>query len=594
MTGIIAFALAPAYGGLVGARHPNESLAKAGLEVIEDYLLDGERAWLDEQMVWIQVPSRRRIRGRAATLNERMHAALSPGHRLHIATGMASGSTEAASGRAADQAQTSLQAGDHMPRPDLGRRRRPTPPRPSRMWWQVAVTYALVLVLPLLGYQAMGGFGVDLAGRVAIVIASATALMAVLLWVETVLAVRQRPRPVDVPAPPPASAIIAAYLPNEAETVVDTVMACLDQQYRGELQVILAYNTPHPVPVETELKRMSEMFPELEVVRVAGSTSKAENINAVLPAVRGEFVAIYDADHRPEPDSFTRAWERLCQGADVVQGRCVVRNGSDSVVAALVACEFEQIYGVAHPGSARLLGTGIFGGSNGYWRTSLLRRLRMRPSYLTEDIEVSIRAIREGAVIVSDPEILSEELAPVTLPHLWKQRLRWSQGWLQVTCRHLHGVVTSPGLGPHLRVGLVLLLGWRELFPWLSSLMAPTLLFLAVHGRLGQVAFLGLIGLSFTWLSMPFQAATAWAGAADEVKARRGWWLRYLLLLPLYAEWRNVVMRVSMLKELRGEAQWVVTPRTRPATPATSSASAPPLHESDTGLELVGPGLGGI
>ena len=49
---------------------------------------------------------------------------------------------------------------------------------------------------------------------------------------------------------PPASAIIAAYLPNEAPTILETVEAFLQIEYPAPLQIILAYNTPHELPVE--------------------------------------------------------------------------------------------------------------------------------------------------------------------------------------------------------------------------------------------------------------------------------------------------------------------------------------------------------
>jgi len=48
-------------------------------------------------------------------------------------------------------------------------------------------------------------------------------------------------------------------------------------------------------------------------------------------------------------------------------------------IARMVAVEFEAIYAVSHPGRARLHNFGIFGGSNGFWRTDALRRTRMRP-----------------------------------------------------------------------------------------------------------------------------------------------------------------------------------------------------------------------
>ena len=120
--------------------------------------------------------------------------------------------------------------------------------------------------------------------------------------------------------------------------------------------------------VEPRLQLMAQNHPDLDVIRVEDSTSKAQNVNAALRVAEGEFVGIFDADHHPMDGAFDRAWRWLADGADVVQGHCVIRNGSDSWLTRLVAVEFEQIYAVAHPGRAGLHDFGIFGGSNGYWR----------------------------------------------------------------------------------------------------------------------------------------------------------------------------------------------------------------------------------
>ena len=47
--------------------------------------------------------------------------------------------------------------------------------------------------------------------------------------------------------------MIAAYLPNEADTIVETLRVFLAQEYSGGLQVVLAYNTPTLMPIEAEL-----------------------------------------------------------------------------------------------------------------------------------------------------------------------------------------------------------------------------------------------------------------------------------------------------------------------------------------------------
>jgi hypothetical protein len=84
-----------------------------------------------------------------------------------------------------------------------------------------------------------------------------------------------------------ASAVVAAYLPNEAVTVVETVEAFLRQDYPGDLQVVLAYNTPQPMPVETTLARIAEQDPRFVPFKGGAFTSKAQNVNAALARVIG-------------------------------------------------------------------------------------------------------------------------------------------------------------------------------------------------------------------------------------------------------------------------------------------------------------------
>jgi CheY-like chemotaxis protein/cellulose synthase/poly-beta-1,6-N-acetylglucosamine synthase-like glycosyltransferase len=430
---------------------------------------------------------------------------------------------------------------------------------------QMAMTGVIGLVLPFLLYAAWGSVVGDITPALYLVIVLALLGTALLVGIEGALALRRVDPPEAPGAPYPiASAIIAAYLPNEAATVVETIEAFLRVEYPGPLQVILAYNTPHDLPVEATLREIARRDRRFMPLRVAGSTSKAQNVNAALAEVRGEFVGLFDADHHPDPDSFSRAWRWLSNGYDVVQGHCLVRNGDASWVARMVAVEFETIYAVSHPGRARLHGFGIFGGSNGYWKTDLLRRTRMHGFMLTEDIDSSMRVVAAGHRIASDPYLISRELAPVTLRALWHQRLRWAQGWLQVSCKHLGPGLRSPHLSWRAKLGLLHLLGWREIFPWLSLQIVPILGYWAwwrgdrVNWLVPSFVFTTL----FTLGSGPGQILFTHRLAAPEIRRRGAWFLFYAVVSFLfYAEFKNLISRVAHIKEAMRERQWKVTPR---------------------------------
>ncbi|WP_215546359.1 glycosyltransferase [Amycolatopsis sp. CA-230715] len=443
--------------------------------------------------------------------------------------------------------------------------------RGARTWLQALSTVALGVVLPFLLLVALYSAGFDIGAPVYLTVLVALLITSAFIWAEGLRALSPPPLPEDPGGPhPPASAVIAAYLPNEAATIADTLRSFLRQDYPGPLQIVLAYNTPGPLPVERELAAMAAADPRLVLLKVDNSTSKAQNVNAALQVVTGEFTAIFDADHHPAPDAFRRAWRWLADGADVVQGHCVIRNGGTGAVARMVAVEFESIYAVSHTGRAALHHFGLFGGSNGFWRTRVLRETRMQGHMLTEDIDSTFRTLLSGRELVYDPGLLSRELAPTTLKALWHQRMRWAQGWFQVSRRHLGSALRSPGLSHRQKLGAAFLLGWREVYPWLSLLIFPVMAFLIWRaGGIGELDWTiptFLLTSLYTISAGPATVLFTWRLAAPEIRRNRVWFLAYLFFSILfYTEMKNLISRTAQLKELSGERQWVVTPRAAPA-----------------------------
>lgn len=477
-------------------------------------------------------------------------------------------------------------------RPLPGRRSRPT--RAARLRaalgkgrtaWQIGLTLLIGVVLPFAVYVGLYDLAaVDVSRPLYLLVVAALLITAGAIWAEGFLALRASGPPREPASPPPAaSAVIAAYLPNEAATIMETVESFLRQDYPGPYQVVLAYNTPRPMPVEKSLAELADRDPRLLPLKVDASTSKAQNVNAALAHVTGEFVGVFDADHHPDAGAFLRAWRWLSHGYDVVQGHCVIRNGDASWVARTNAVEFESIYAVSHPGRARLHRFGIFGGSNGYWRTSLLRETRMHGSMLTEDIDSSLRVVEDGGRIASDPGLLSRELAPTTLAALWNQRMRWAQGWFQVSRKHMGRAWRSPALSLRQKLGMTFLLGWREVYPWLSLQMFPLVAFMAWRAggvdRLDWLVPVFVLTTLFTASVGPGQTLFARRLAAAEIRRQPGWFWRYLLISSFfYTETKNVIGRVAQVKELMGEREWKVTPRPQAAAPAAPGTAPSDAH----------------
>jgi cellulose synthase/poly-beta-1,6-N-acetylglucosamine synthase-like glycosyltransferase len=459
----------------------------------------------------------------------------------------------------------------------------------QKAWVLAASNLVIAWVLPLLLYSALYlVFGIDVSTVGFWIVLAAVVVTALTVYAEAVLALRTASPPsLELSWYPSASAIVVAYLPNETDTIEETIKSLLAQDYPGALQVVLAYNTPRRLPIEDDLTALAADDSRLVLLRVGDSTSKAQNINAALQVVTGEIVGIFDADHRPMATAFRRAAAWLEAGVDVVQGRSVVRNGHANWLTRMVAVEFEGIYAVAHPGRAALHTFGIFGGSNGYWRADVLNRLRMRPDMLTEDIDISIRAVFSGCRIAVDRQLISEELAPLTPMALWSQRIRWSHGWHQVSRRQLRRVWRNQELTVRQRLGASFLLGWREAYPWVAAQMIPILAFMVLVRHDVHVQWLAPLFVATTlYVSAvgPVQALFAWRLSVPEVRRRRWWWWQYVLLTGiLFGEFKALVNRAAHLRELLGDRAWQVTPRTA----AASSGTVARLRTDDTVTQLI-------
>ncbi|MEB3225577.1 MAG: glycosyltransferase [Synechococcus sp.] len=360
---------------------------------------------------------------------------------------------------------------------------------------------------------------------------------------------------------PKCSVVVVAYLPNEQEIILETLTQILQGLIRpaGGLEVILAYNTPHPLPIEANLWDLAAQYPELKLLHVKDSHSKAQNLNAALEVVTGEMTGIFDADHWPAADVLNRAWAWLQDGRyDVVQGRNVIRNRRENWLTRWIAVEFDCLYGVSHPGRSLLVDAALFGGSNGYWRTESLRRIEFCDRRLTEDIDATLRSLSQGVRIVHDPQIISRELAPVDLGAFWSQRQRWTQGWLEVALKYQCHLPFWRSLDPWQRICWLIMLLYSSLFHGITH----QALALMVHHWFWP-SDLPLWFLIYTAVVMNlslfcnhFQATIA---NGRSLWYREGWF--YTLVSPFFFVVKLLIVFTSLHNAYHGRRHWVVTRR---------------------------------
>jgi len=92
----------------------------------------------------------------------------------------------------------------------------------------------------------------------------------------------------------------------------------------------------------------------------------------------------------------------------------------------------------------------------------------MSPEAVIEDIDLSLRALAAGAVIVHDATVISHELGPTTWAAYKTQRVRWAQGYAQLAWQFAR-LFFKTEISLRTRLGIFSLLWIRELNHYFST-----------------------------------------------------------------------------------------------------------------------------
>jgi cellulose synthase/poly-beta-1,6-N-acetylglucosamine synthase-like glycosyltransferase len=341
---------------------------------------------------------------------------------------------------------------------------------------------------------------------------------------------------------PVYSIVVALY--REAASVRGLITALRTLDYPAEKLDIKLVIEPDDWETRKAIAGLGPGFEVIVAPRV-GPRTKPKALNAALPFVRGEFVAVYDAEDRPEPNQLRLAHEAFVADSHqlaCVQARLTIDNSGDSWLSRLFTAEYAGLFDVFLPGLAAWRLPLPLGGSSNHFRTDTLYNIgAWDPFNVTEDADLGMRLARLGYRTTVIPSSTYEEAPSQFRPWL-KQRTRWFKGWMQTWLVHTR----SPRR-------LVHDLGWRGCAAF-QLIVGGTVLAALVHLIFVAALALELVyGRGATRTStMDFHIAWLVFGyAASAVLGFIGLWRRKLLrcawallLIPIYwlmlslAAWR--------------------------------------------------------
>lgn len=273
---------------------------------------------------------------------------------------------------------------------------------------------------------------------------------------------------------------------REANVVAELVtnLAALDYP-RDRLQILLLLEENDTETIEAAKASNPPATITFVIVPSGQPQTKPRACNVGLFFAQGEFLVIYDAEDRPDPDQLKQAVIAFGRGDDsmvCVQAALNYWNAEQNALTRMFTLEYSFWFDYMLPGLDALELPIPLGGTSNHFRTEALRRLGgWDPFNVTEDADLGIRASALGEHVGVIRSTTFEE-ANAAYGNFIRQRSRWIKGYMQTTLVHLrHPLHLVSTVGLRQALSFALLIGGTPLAflctPPLMVLLIATLIF---------------------------------------------------------------------------------------------------------------------
>ncbi len=267
------------------------------------------------------------------------------------------------------------------------------------------------------------------------------------VWILTFLAFRRRAPPTI--SPPSAWPSVSVHVPvyNEKSVISRLLDSILAFDYpRDKFEIIVVDDSSDGT---TELARSYERnHPGLVTVihRKNRDGFKAGALRTALARSKGEFFAVFDADHIPPKDFLRRMIPYLSSDDTVAfaQARPTYLRDGDSWVTRALTLGTDSYAFVDQEArfSANLL-THFSGGGAVFRRKAVTSVGGWSSDTLAEDLDLSIRLRLKGWHYVYDESVTCPGEVPASFSILRQQQFRWASGFAGCLKKHMRSLVTT-------------------------------------------------------------------------------------------------------------------------------------------------------
>lgn len=162
--------------------------------------------------------------------------------------------------------------------------------------------------------------------------------------------------------------------------------------------------------------------------------SKPRACNYGVRFAYGEYLTIYDAEDRPDPDQLKLALQQMQTSSpevSCVQASLNFYNYRENLITRLFTVEYTHWFDCMIPALSSLRVLVPLGGTSNHFKTRVIREIGgWDPNLGTEDAEMGVRLGRHG-FLVEHLDSTTYEEANTRFWNWFKQRSRWNKGYMQ-------------------------------------------------------------------------------------------------------------------------------------------------------------------
>lgn len=241
----------------------------------------------------------------------------------------------------------------------------------------------------------------------------------------------KQPRVKDESPMDEVTVLVAAY--NEEAGIYETLRYIKEQDYRGEIKVIVINNNSNDNTVKEVYRAKGELGIDVICIDEA-NPGKFNALNKGIKFTKTEYVLTLDADTLLHKQAIRRLVARMNSAPieiAAVAGSVLVRNSRDNWLSKLQEWDYFLSISSIKRMQGMFQGTLVAQGAFSIYKTDIVKSIGGWSDAIGEDIVLTWNMLSKNYKVYFEPLSIAFTEAPIGLTHFIRQRSRWARGMIE-------------------------------------------------------------------------------------------------------------------------------------------------------------------